>query len=50
MADHLGTAVVLTPGKKETAQLLITVHSWEHFDGLLERMGMGELLKQTDEV
>lgn len=50
MADHLGTTVVLTPGKKETAQLIIKIHSWEHFDGLLQRMGMGNLLNQTDEV
>ncbi|WP_019939762.1 ParB/RepB/Spo0J family partition protein [Bordetella sp. FB-8] len=50
MADHLGTAVILAPGKKDTAQLIIKVHSWEHFDGLLDRMGMGKLLSQSDEV
>lgn len=40
LSDHLGTEVRITPGAKGSGKLVIQFSNLEHFEGLIERMGI----------
>jgi ParB family transcriptional regulator, chromosome partitioning protein len=46
LCDHLGTAVLLKASSKGKGQLVMQFHDWEQFHGLLEKLGMSDLIKE----
>lgn len=45
LSDHLGTKVTLKVGAKNTGQLQIAFHGWEHLNALLEKQGLAKVLE-----
>jgi ParB family chromosome partitioning protein len=45
MSDALGTSVSLRIGARDKGQIVIDFHGWEHLSGLLEKQGLGHLLR-----
>lgn len=48
LSDYLGTKVSLRIGAKNSGQLLIDFHGWEHLNTLLERQGLSSVLETQD--
>ncbi|MBC7204246.1 MAG: ParB/RepB/Spo0J family partition protein [Pusillimonas sp.] len=44
LSDHLGTKVSLKVGKKNTGQLIIDFHDWDHLNALLEQQGLSSAI------
>lgn len=44
LSDHLGTRVTLKVGTRNSGQLVIDFHDWEHLNALLERQGMAGVI------
>ncbi|TFL14030.1 ParB/RepB/Spo0J family partition protein [Pusillimonas caeni] len=46
LSDRLATSVQIVPGRRGGhVQLMIDAHNWDHFNDLLKRLGMGELVE-----
>jgi ParB family chromosome partitioning protein len=45
LSDHLGTKVTLKLGAKESGQLQIAFHGWEHLNALLDKQGLSAVLQ-----
>ncbi len=45
LSDALGTSVSLKIGARDKGQIVIDFHGWEHLSGLLEKQGLGHLLR-----
>jgi ParB family chromosome partitioning protein len=44
LSDHLGTKVTLKVGAKNSGQLQIAFHGWEHLNALLDKQGLSGVL------
>lgn len=47
LADQFGTRVAIKANQKGLGQLTLHFHDWEQFQGLLEKMGLKEMLDET---
>lgn len=45
LSDHLGTKVSLKVGAKNSGQLQIAFHGWDHLNALLEKQGLSGVLE-----
>lgn len=48
LSDHLATSVKIRGGSRKGGRLQIDFSSWEHLEDLLERQGLGDVLKNMD--
>ena len=47
LADRLGSKVALKASNKGTGQLTVHFHDWEQFHGLLEKLGLTDLIDKS---